>query len=79
MGDESAITAARQEQLATTAPKKRFIGKAKAEALRRQALLQKDKKDGISIEDGVVALKGPPFFLWPDSDCQGHHREEEEW
>jgi hypothetical protein len=54
---ESAMTAA-QEQPATAAPKKRFIGKAKAEALRRQALLQKEKKEGISIEDGVVALKG---------------------
>lgn len=79
MGDDSAMTAARQGQPATTAPKKRFIGKAKAEALRRQALLQKEKKDGISIEDGVVALKGPPFSLWPDSDYQGHHREEEGW
>jgi hypothetical protein len=60
MGDESAMTAAQQQQPATAAPKKRFIGKAKAEALRRQALLQKEKKEGVSIEDGIVALKGSP-------------------
>lgn len=79
MDDANAMTVS-QQQPATAPPKKRFIGKAKAEALRRQALLQKEKQDGISsIEDGVVALKGcaPSCVLFADQ--QRHHREVAEW
>ena len=38
-----------------TTPKKRFIGKAKAEALRRKA---SENQAGGNIEDGVITLKG---------------------
>ena len=35
-------------------PKKRFIGKARAEALRRKAT----ESSGPNIEDGVIATRG---------------------
>jgi hypothetical protein len=43
-------------------PKKRFIGKAKAEALRKKAV---EIQSGGNIEDGVITLKGefPRQFL----------------
>jgi len=63
MGDDSTMMASQPQLQTSAAPKKRFIGKAKAEALRRQALLQKETQDGIGIEDGVVALKGAPILL----------------
>ena len=39
----------------STTPKKRFIGKAKAEALRKKA---SENQAGGNIEDGVITLKG---------------------
>ena len=39
----------------STGPKKRFIGKARAEALRRKQL---ENQSGPNIEDGVISLKG---------------------
>jgi hypothetical protein len=39
----------------STTPKKRFIGKAKAEALRKRA---SEHQSGGNIEDGVIVLKG---------------------
>jgi hypothetical protein len=35
-------------------PKKRFIGKAKAEALRKKA----SEQSGVNIEDGVLTTRG---------------------
>jgi len=78
MGEETEMTASQHQQQATAPPKKRFIGKAKAEALRRQTLLQKERQDGISIEDGVLALKGTPILQFRlVADHQGHLREAE--
>ena len=74
MGDESTMTAPPPQQPGTAVPKKRFIGKAKAEALRRQAVLQNERIEGGSIEDGVVARRGDPFLFGLFSDQQGRHR-----
>ena len=40
---------------ATVTPKKRFIGKARAEALRKKAT---EQQSGPNIEDGVIATRG---------------------
>jgi len=42
----------------STAPKKRFIGKARAEALRRQKAAEQ-ASSGPNIEDGVIATRSP--------------------
>lgn len=47
----------------STTPKKRFIGKAKAEALRKKA---SESQSNGNIEDGVIALKGA--FPWQSLD-----------
>ena len=36
-------------------PKKRFIGKARADALRRK---NAEQQSGVNIEDGVISVKG---------------------
>lgn len=41
--------------LSVNTPKKRFIGKAKAEALRKKAF---ENQSGGNIEDGIINLKG---------------------
>lgn len=74
MGDDTSTTVSQQRPEAVT-PKKRFIGKAKAEALRRQALLQKEKQHGLGIEDSVVALKGAHPVPFTQPNRQGQRRE----
>jgi len=39
-------------------PKKRFIGKARAEALRRK---NAEQESGPNIEDGLISLKGTTY------------------
>ena len=46
---------AQQPSTTSTTPKKRFIGKARAEALRRK---NAEQQSGPNIEDGVISLKG---------------------
>lgn len=57
-----------------TTPKKRFIGKAKAEALRKRA---SENQSGGNIEDGVIALKGtlPRRYLKTFTDFEGQPQE----
>jgi hypothetical protein len=49
---------AQQSSTTSAAPKKRFIGKARAEALRRK---NAEQQSGPNIEDGVISLKGTVF------------------
>lgn len=54
-------------------PKKRFIGKAKAEALRKKA----SEQSGVNIEDGVLTPRGicystlSDLFLWLGTTPRG--------
>jgi len=46
---------AQQSSATSATPKKRFIGKARAEALRRK---NAEQQSGPNIEDGVISLNG---------------------
>jgi hypothetical protein len=53
----------------TTGPKKRFIGKARAEALRKKAT---ENNSGPNIEDGIITRKGINSRI---TYVQGHYLE----
>ena len=60
-----------QPAVPATGPKKRFIGKARAEALRRKAA---EQSSGPNIEDGVIATRGPSQIMANAHDRDGTAR-----
>ena len=52
------MTTFTEASLPLATPKKRFIGKARAEAIRKKA---SENQSGPNIEDGMIATKGTTF------------------